>query len=105
MGGMIAQEFALQYPNRVWSLILGCTASGGPHAVPAESGVLQLLFRRDMSPEEAAEAVNPFIYDSATPRQRIDDDHGDTPAMVSSSRRIYSPTARHHRVGAIQSPS
>ena len=29
MGGMIAQEFALQYPDRVLSLILGCTASGG----------------------------------------------------------------------------
>jgi len=28
MGGMIAQEFALQYPGRVRSLILGCTAPG-----------------------------------------------------------------------------
>ncbi len=36
MGGMIAQEFAFQYSKRVLSLILGCTASGGPHAVQAE---------------------------------------------------------------------
>src|ERR1700723_3154263 len=31
MGGMIAQEFTLQYPQRVRSLILGCTNAGGPH--------------------------------------------------------------------------
>ncbi len=37
MGGMIAQEFALQYPERTASLILGCTASGGSSAVHAEN--------------------------------------------------------------------
>jgi 3-oxoadipate enol-lactonase len=28
-GGMVAQEFALRYPNRVQRLVLGCTSSGG----------------------------------------------------------------------------
>ncbi len=37
MGGMIAQEFALQYPQRVASLVLGCTAAGGPKAVMADT--------------------------------------------------------------------
>ncbi len=75
MGGMIAQEFTLQYPKRVRSLILGCTAAGGPTAVRAEPEAAQMLMTRDkMNPEQAAEAPVPFIYDSATPRERIDED-------------------------------
>src|SRR5260370_29081819 len=35
MGGMIAQEFALQYPKHVRSLILGRTDSVGSHAIRA----------------------------------------------------------------------
>src|SRR5258708_29189118 len=32
MGGMIAQKFPMQYPNRVRSLILPCTPAGRPPA-------------------------------------------------------------------------
>jgi pimeloyl-ACP methyl ester carboxylesterase len=74
MGGMIAQEFALQYPNRVRSLILGCTTPGGPDAVQPDPEALQVLLRRDVTPEESKEAIIPFIYDAATPRALIDED-------------------------------
>ncbi|MFZ3216580.1 MAG: alpha/beta fold hydrolase [Candidatus Acidiferrales bacterium] len=74
MGGMIAQEFALHYPDRVRSLILGCTTPGGHYAVLGEPAALQILKREGMSPEEAKEAIIPYIYDAATPRKLIDED-------------------------------
>ncbi|HYL63876.1 MAG TPA: alpha/beta hydrolase [Candidatus Methylomirabilis sp.] len=74
MGGMISQEFALQYPKRARSLVLACTTPGGPHAVQAEPSALQMLFQRTGGPRERAEAAVPFIYDASTPRERIDDD-------------------------------
>jgi 3-oxoadipate enol-lactonase len=74
MGGMIAQEFALQYPRRVRSVILGCTAAGGPTALRAEAEVLEVLTRRDLSPDDSVAASNPFIYDSGTPLERLAED-------------------------------
>jgi pimeloyl-ACP methyl ester carboxylesterase len=44
MGGMIAQEFALRYPQRVKTLVLGCTHCGGPQAVLSQDpDVLNML--------------------------------------------------------------
>jgi pimeloyl-ACP methyl ester carboxylesterase len=74
MGGMIAQEFALQFPRRTRSLTLGCTSPGGPSAVRAESNVIDILLARGMTPEQARTAILPYIYDASTPRQRIDED-------------------------------
>lgn len=44
MGGMIAQEFALRYPQRVKTLTLGCTNCGGPYTVLSKDpDVLSML--------------------------------------------------------------
>ncbi len=54
MGGMIAQELAIHYPQHVASLVLGCTTPGGKHSVPASPESLKALEgRADMTPEEA----------------------------------------------------
>ena len=85
MGGMIAQEFALQYPNKVRSLILGCTAAGGPQAVRAEQEVLQVLMTRGQDPDQFAKAIRPFIYDQGTSPERIEED--------TAVRRKWYPSA------------
>lgn len=41
MGGMIAQELALRFPERVRGLILGCTTPGGPRAARPSLGQLR----------------------------------------------------------------
>ncbi|MBF6600727.1 MAG: alpha/beta fold hydrolase [Dehalococcoidia bacterium] len=62
MGGMIAQEFALQYPERVRTLVLACTTPGGPHSpdyerMHAEAGTLLDATEVNMSPERMRETM------------------------------------------------
>lgn len=75
MGGMIAQELAINDPQRVRRLVLGCTSCGGPHSVRAEPEVSRALMPRFFVPREARmAAIVPYIYDPHTPPERIEAD-------------------------------
>ncbi|MEA2303452.1 MAG: hypothetical protein QOH43_732 [Solirubrobacteraceae bacterium] len=78
LGGMVAQEVALRYPERVEALILGATTSGGPGSILARPEPLGFFVRAGaMGPEEAEWAAVPYNYGEATRRrhgERIADD-------------------------------
>jgi pimeloyl-ACP methyl ester carboxylesterase len=65
MGGMIAQEFVLNYPQRVKKLVLGCTSCGGPNAAGSTPEATAFLFdpeRARLSNEEKAYSTIPWLW-------------------------------------------
>ena len=75
MGGMIAQEFALRHPQRVLSLILGCTSYGGLLARwPSLSHAPRQLPPGDTPREQRELALVPLLYSPSTPMALIEED-------------------------------
>jgi 3-oxoadipate enol-lactonase len=78
MGGMIAEEIALRYPDRVLALALGATSPGGAAATPPDADTISFLQRRPAMPaEEGRWASVPYAYSDRTLReggQRIAED-------------------------------
>jgi 3-oxoadipate enol-lactonase len=73
MGGMIAQEVALAYPERVLGLVLGCTSCGMAHSVPASLATLALMMPTPgMSREEMVRHAWPAICSPAFMSSRGD---------------------------------
>jgi 3-oxoadipate enol-lactonase len=65
LGGMVAQQVALRHPERVDSLVLGCTQPGGRRAILADDDTLSFFRRRSRLPsEEGAWASVPYNYGS-----------------------------------------
>lgn len=53
MGGFIAQEMALRYPEKVDRIVLGCTSFGGRESIPIPEETRKAMFEVDgLDPEE-----------------------------------------------------
>jgi pimeloyl-ACP methyl ester carboxylesterase len=57
VGGMIAQRFALKYPEMVDRLVLGCTMPSFSHLPPAPEDLETLQEAQVLSPEEGVEKM------------------------------------------------
>jgi 3-oxoadipate enol-lactonase len=65
MGGMIAQEFALDYPEKVINLVLGCTQCGGKQTILPSEEALVFLFSPEIAKlpaEERARQTTPWLW-------------------------------------------
>ncbi len=90
MGGMISQQFAIDYPARVRSLALLGTHPGGPSVVQASPRVRQLLFAKaHMSADESLRRMRPHTYGLHTPDALFEED-----ALV---RLANQPDAREYQ--------
>ena len=64
MGGMIAQELVLNYPERVEKFVLCCTHCGGGKYILPSPEVMETLMKgtEGMTPEESTELIIPFLF-------------------------------------------
>ncbi len=70
MGGMIAQHVALNHPEKVLGLVLGCTTCGGEqHSVVPDAEAMTILFDMErmqrLTPEEIIKETMPFLCSQA----------------------------------------
>jgi pimeloyl-ACP methyl ester carboxylesterase len=98
MGGMIAQEFALNYPGKTDRLVLMCTTCGGPHAKLAKPATFAPLIKRLPTPEEQMRAsiftLYPADWLAANP-QAVEE------TIAAFSAAPISPKNARRQMGAI----
>jgi len=116
MGGLIAQTLALDHPDRVRKVVLGCTTHGGRHAVQPQKEVMQLLAKASDPSIPAEESVRmrlPTILAERFIREeperleefvRVSVQHWPTPEGAAGQMGALSVFNAKKRLGEIRCP-
>lgn len=93
MGGMVAQEFALNHPARVRGLVLGCTTCGMKHGTPPNPDeVAKLMPRPGLSAEEQAR----LAFSAACGRAFLNSKHGQEVISQAIKEQSQYPITPQH---------
>ncbi|GAA3357183.1 alpha/beta fold hydrolase [Saccharopolyspora gregorii] len=107
MGGRIAQWLAIDRPELVDRLVLGCTTPGGEHAVERDQQVRRSLLNPD--PAQRRRALFELMYTGAWTGSPEDSTVlGDPTMTAAAARRHLRMSARHDawdRLPEIQAPT
>lgn len=91
MGGMIAQHFVLRYPERVSSLILGCTSCGGQHSIVPDAEAMAVLadfeHMKKLTPEERGREMLTFLVS----QEFIDKSRGSLKEAIAKMMEYPAP--------------
>jgi pimeloyl-ACP methyl ester carboxylesterase len=114
MGGFVAQEFALRYPERLDRLVLCCTSLGGPHSLPIPPETVAVLTQRTGDPRVDLERFLAYSTSEHYRTAHADDIEAHIAWRVAHPQPLYAyhrqlaAAAAHDaldRLGAIQAPT
>lgn len=95
MGGRVAQWLAVDHPDRIHRLVLGCTSPGSPHGVERDPAIDRRL--ADPDPEVARAVLSDLMYSPAYLAAHPGPHHtlGDPTMPAHARRRHRIASARH----------
>jgi pimeloyl-ACP methyl ester carboxylesterase len=113
MGGFIAQEFALRYPERVDRLVLVATSAGGATHVPMSPETLARLMATHEDPREYVRQRLPlafteaYLADTTTVKHLVDQrlEHPQPPQAYQAQLAAGATFDAAERVSQIQAPT